>query len=91
MDSFYKLSNRLKLAALLELRGDGLANLEQTLALRATAAKVGVVVGEEIPGVDVESQLGVRVSGEVHCVFQMELLYGTVWESCCFFPPNPTD
>ena len=53
---------------MLELRGDGLANLEQTLALRATAAKVGVVPGEPIAGVDVEGQLGVRVSGEVHCV-----------------------
>ena len=71
MDSFYKLSNRLKLAASLKLRGDGLANLELTLALRAAAAKVGVVPGEESPSVDVEGQISFgcgTVSGEVHCV-----------------------
>ena len=33
LGSFYKLSKHLKLAALLKLGGDGLANLEQTLGL----------------------------------------------------------
>ena len=81
MDSFYKLSNRLKLAALLKLRGDGLANLEQTLGLRATAAKVGVVPGEPTAGVDVEGDFCVRVSGEVHCGVSVQKIELTVWSA----------
>lgn len=64
----YSTSRRLELAALLELRGDRPADLEESLALRGAAAtEVGGVAGEERSGIDVEAQLGRSVGGEVHC------------------------
>ena len=77
---------------MLKLRGDGLANLEQTLALRATAAKVGGVPGEPIAGVDVEGDFGVRVSGEVHCGVSVQKIELTVWSAVRLLLPltSPT-
>ena len=55
LGGFYKLSKHLKLAALLKLRGDGLANLEQTLDLAsrhlylAAVSLMKSVPGDSIP------------------------------------------